>query len=133
MNIAKYAAFFHDGSVFDMQHTGNKIELSMASVELDKEEIKDNIILSKDDSIQGKLHIEGVASIIIDGKKHANKIKKRYDRGRIFDFEITNHSMEISIDWVNFPPKSEVNEFSVIKIEAEKIWWENIPDLEDYT
>jgi hypothetical protein len=32
---------------------------------------------------------------------------------------------------VNFPPKPEINDFSVIKIEAEKIWWENDADSEN--
>ena len=104
----------------------------MASAEMNKEDVNDAIVLSKDDSIQGILHIEEVRSIIIDKKPFIGTIKKEYDNGIIFDFEITENSIELSIDWVNFPPKPEVNEFSVIKIEAEKIWWENIPDLESY-
>jgi hypothetical protein len=120
---------FFNGSVMDIQHTEDKIELSMASAEMDLEDIENDIILSKDDSIQGKLHIEGVKNIKIDEKPFLGIIKKTYDNGKIFDFEITRNSVELSIDWVNFPPKPEVNEFSVIKIEAEKIWWENIPNL----
>jgi hypothetical protein len=116
----------------NIRHIGDTIEFSMASAEIDEEDIKDDIDLSKDDSIQGKLHIEGVKSIIIDKRPFSGKIMKKYDNGRIFDFEITGHSVEFSVDWVNFPPKSPVNEFSVIKIEAEKIWWENIPDLEAF-
>ncbi len=131
MNISKYAAFFHDGSVFDIKHTGSKIELSMRSAEMDEEDVKDDIVLSKDDRIQGKLHIEGIKSIEINSKLFLNVLQKEYDNGRIFDFEIAENSIELSIDWVNFPPHSEVNDFSVIRIEASNIYWENIPNLVD--
>ena len=130
MNISNYTAFFHDGSIMDIRHIGDKVEFFMASAEMDEEDIKDDIVLSKDDSIQGKLHVEGITSVVIDKQPFLGKITKKYDNGKIFDFEITNNSIELSINWINFPPKPEVNEFSVIKIEAKKIWWENIPDLE---
>jgi hypothetical protein len=131
VDISKYTAFFHDGSIMDIQHIKNKIEISMASAEMDEEDVKDDNILSKDDSIQGKLHIEGIKSIEISGKPFSGIIQKLYDNGRIFDFVIMNNFVELLIDWVNFPPKPEINEFSIIKIEAEKIWWENIPNLAD--
>lgn len=131
MNISKYAAFFHDGSIVDIHHMGDKIEFSMASAEMDQEDNKDNIALSRDDSIQGKLHVEGVKCTTIGGKPFLGTLKKDYDSGKIFDFEITENSVELSIDWVNFPPKPDINEFSIIKIEAERIWWENIPDLKN--
>lgn len=129
MNISKYTAFFHDGSIFDIQHVKDKIEFSMASAEMDEEDVEDDIALSQDDQIQGKLYIEGIKNIKINDKLFLGVLKKIYDNGRIFDFEITKNSVELSIDWVNFPPKSEANEFSVIEIEAEKIYWANIPDL----
>jgi hypothetical protein len=131
MNIKKYTSFFHDGSVLDIQHVNDKMILSMESAEMDKDDIKDDITLSKDDRIRGKLHIEKIKRIKLNKKLFLGTIKKTYDDGGIFDFEIKKNSVELSIDWVNFPPKTEVNDFSVIKIEAEKIWWENIPDLED--
>jgi hypothetical protein len=130
ININKYADFFHDGSIMDIQHMGNKVEFSMASAEMDEEDVKDDVILSKDNSIQGKLHIEGIKSITIDKQPFFGEITKKYDNGKIFDFEITDNSVELAINWINFPPKPMVNEFSVIKIEAKKIWWENIPNLE---
>lgn len=76
MIISKYAAFFHDGSVINIQHSGDRIEFSMASAEMDEEDIKDNITLSKDDSIQGKLHLKGIRNIIIDGKPFLGILKK---------------------------------------------------------
>lgn len=129
MNISKYAAFFHDGSIFDIAHRGGTISFYLASAEMDEEDAKDGIILSKDNSIQGILHIGGVRSIVINKMPFSGIMKKKHDNGIIFDLEIMEHAIELSIDWVNFPPKPEVNEFSVIKIEAEKIWWENLPNL----
>jgi hypothetical protein len=129
MDISEYAAFFHDGSIMDILHIGDKIEFFMVSAEMDEDDLKDDIVLSKDDSIQGKLHVEGIKNIIVDKQPFLREITKKYDKGRVFDFEIEKSVIELSIIWVNFPPKLEVNEFSVIKIEAEKIWWENIPNL----
>ncbi len=131
MDISKYTAYFHDGSLMDIRHVGNEIEFYMASAEMDKEDVEDDTILSKDESIQGRLHLKGIKNITIDGKSFLGILNKEYDSGTIFDFEITKNSVELAIDWINFPPKPEVNNFSVIKIESEKIWWENIPDLSD--
>ena len=102
----------------------------MESSEMDEEDIKNDIILAKDDRLRGKLHIEEIKSIQINDKPYLEIVKKMYDEGGIVNFEIAKNSIMLSIDWVNFPPKPEVNDFSIIKIEAEKIWWENIPDLE---
>ena len=131
MDISKYTAFFHDGSIIDIQHIGGKIEFSMASAEMNEEDIKDDVVLSRDDSIQGKLHVEGIKCIKINNEQYLELIEKIYDEGEIFDLEITKNSIELSINRVNFPPKSKVNEFSTIQIEAEKIWWENIPNLQN--
>ena len=130
IDINKYADFFHDGSIIDIDHIGNKMIISMESAEVDEEDIKDAITIAKDARIRGKLHIEGIKSVRINNKPYLEIIKKIYDEGGIVNFEITNNSVILSIDWVNFPPNPKINEFSVIKIEAEKIWWENIPDLE---
>ncbi len=130
MDISEYAAYFHDGLILDIVHTKDKIDFSMASAEIDEGETQGNIILSRDFSIQGKLHIEGIQSIKLNENEFSGTLKKLYDRGKIFDFEITKNSIEISIIWTDFLGNSEVKEFSIIKIKAENIWWENIPDLE---
>ncbi len=127
-DINKYVDFFHDGSIIDIDHIGNKMTISMESAEVDEEDIKDDIALAKDARIRGKLHIEKIKSIIINNKPYLEIVKKIYDEGGIVNFEITKNSVLLSIDWVNFPPNQKINEFSVIKVEAEKIWWENIPD-----
>lgn len=129
MNILKCAAFFHDGLIIDIQHLEDIIEFSMVSAEIDEEDIRDDMILFRDRSIQGKLYCEGILSIKINEKPFLGKLRKTYDRGKIFDFEIADDFVELSIDWANITSGPEMNEFSVIQIEARKIWWENIPDL----
>src|SRR5271154_4797791 len=39
--------------------------------------------------------------------------------------------VELQISWRNAPQKPDVNDFSAIVIQADRIWWENIPDLFD--
>lgn len=130
IDINKYADFFHDGSIIDIDHIGNKMIISMESAEVDEEDVKGGITLAKDARIRGKLHIEEIKSVRINNKPYLEIIKKIYDEGGIVNFEIAKNSVMISIDWVNFPPNPKINEFSDIKIEAKKIWWENIPGLE---
>jgi hypothetical protein len=131
MNIKKYTALFHDGEVIEIKNFKKQIELTMESAEVDPDDIKDEIILSMDDTIKGKLYIKNINKIIINEKPVAELIKKKYDMAKIFDFEINNKEIQLSIIWKNYPPKSDVEDFSKIEIEADKIWWENIPDLVD--
>jgi hypothetical protein len=133
MDIHKYIDYFHDGSLFAINHIGNKIEFSMASAEMDQDDLVDDAILSRDNSIQGKLHVEGVKIIKIDSQIFYNKVDLLYDRGRILDFELGKNSVEFGINWINFPPKDQIKEFNVIEVEADKVWWENIPNLDNYS
>jgi hypothetical protein len=129
--FAKYTAYFHDGILFDIKHYGNRIEILMSSAEMDPEDMKDDILLSKDDSIDGCLHIEDVIDVKISNHKDLEDLFKTYDHGIILDFDIENGKIELGILWSNFHPKPQTNDFSVIEIEAKKIWWENIPHLRD--
>ena len=131
MDISKYTDFFHDGSILDIDHNNDSIELSMSSAEMDEDNLKDPIELSNDDCIVGKLHIEGIKRIIVDDKLLDKPLKKVYDDGQIFDFEIINNAVTLSTQWSNYPPNPEVDDFSVITIEGTKIYWENIPNLDD--
>lgn len=130
MNISKYEAFFHDGSVLGIAHRGAAINFCLASAEMDEEDVKDDVTLSNDNSIRGILHVEGIKNILINEKRFSGIMKQKYDDGTIFNLEITKNEIELSVDWANFPPKPEVNDFSVIKIKADRIWWENIPNLD---
>lgn len=142
MDISKYTAFFHDGSLTNIEHDDRKIMLSMQSAGILEEDLPsrmtlsedhrifpDNISLSNENCFVGKLHIEGIQNITIENESYSDILEMKYDNGRIFDFNLQKHSIELSIIWVNYPPKPEIDEFSTIVIEAEKIYWENIPNL----
>ncbi len=127
--IEYYAQFFHDGAIVSIEHHLNNMEISMQSAQMDLEDLKDDIKLSEHNYIKGKLHLENIKTISIDEIPYFETLQMPYDEGGIFDFIVDKQMVELQIIWVNFPPKPNVNEFSTIKITAEKIWWENIPDL----
>ena len=128
--IEYYASFFHDGSIIAIEHFNN-MEISTESAEMDIEDLKDDTKLSKHDRIAGKLHLENIKTISIDEIPYFGTLQMSYDEGSIFGFIVGKQTVELQIIWENFSPKPAVNEFSTIKITAEKIWWENIPDLFD--
>ncbi len=131
MNISIYKDFFHDGSLLGINHQGKTIVLSMKSSEVDPEELPGNIVLSSDDRIKGKLHISNIKGIEVDEKLFLGILTKDYDSAEILDFEMDNNStVSLGIQWGNYPPHPNVNDFTTITIKAEKIWWENLPDLE---
>jgi hypothetical protein len=125
MDISNYTAFFHDGSLSNINHSNDTIILTMTSAEVDPEEIEDKNLISKEDRIEGKLHISQIQRIEIDEKPFSGKWKKEYDNGRIFDFEILENQVLLSVEWVNFPPKPEENFFSNIEIQGKEVWWES--------
>ncbi|MGL5627151.1 MAG: hypothetical protein ACRDDW_06555 [Candidatus Rhabdochlamydia sp.] len=129
--IEYYASFFHDGSIIAIEHHHNNMEISMQSAEMDLEDLKDDTKLSEHDRIKGKLHLENIKTISINEIPYFETWQMSYDEGGIFHFIVDKQTVELQIIWENFPPKPTVNEFSTIKITAEKIWWENIPDLFD--
>jgi len=133
MDISKYTAFFHDGSLLDVKHQGNTIVLSMSSAEINKDDLQENIHLPKNKRIQGKLHIEKIKSININQQPFKDEFKMTYDDAEIAHFELKEGYVELEIFWTNYPPKDKVNDFNIIEIEAEKIWWETIPNLESFS
>ena len=60
-----------------------------------------------------------------------NETMHKYDDGDIFDFRADVSTVKLAINWINFPPNPEVLDFTTIIIDAEKIYWENRPDLVD--
>lgn len=131
MDIAKYADYFHDGSLVNFKHMGNKIEISMLSADIIPEHMIENMPPLNKNRISGKLYLEGVKEIKINKKPFMSILKKTYDSGSVLDFEVSNHKVFLGIEWTDYPPKPRKSDFSAIEIEAEKIWWENIPDLSD--
>ncbi len=142
MCISKYAAYFHDGSLIDIKHEANKMEISIESAQIEPDEIEDNIVLSYRNTgrleyhtIRGILHIIGIKKIetgVNEKKIFEGFFKKKYDSGTVLDFEIKNNIVELGVLWKNYPPKPRGDtDYTFMTIEAEKIYWENIPDLVD--
>jgi hypothetical protein len=129
MDIQNYTSFFHDGSIMEISHAGNKMTFSMESAEIDEEDVKGDVVLSKNDRIRGKLHLEKINDVKEDGQSYSGVLTMKYEDAEIFHFEINQNSVEFQIKWNSYPPKPCIENFSTIEIKAEKIWWENIPDL----
>lgn len=129
--VDNYLPLFHDGAVFNIEHINANITIFMRSAQIHEEDLKVKIGLSKYNRIKGKLHLEKVKMISINGAPFLGTLKMVGDKGGIFDFLLKKTMIELQLEWVNYLPKPEINEFWTIKIEAEKIYWENVPDLYD--
>lgn len=131
-DISKYQDFFHDGDLKEIEHKGNKVIFTMTSAEMGEEDLVTDIKLSNEDPftcLRGKLHIEGVRRIFINKTPFKGILKKEYDSAEIFDLLIEKNEVKLSIEGTNYAPKPDKEDFFVIQIEADKIYWENIPSL----
>lgn len=130
--LEKYTSYFHDGIVHDIKYIKNKIIIAMESAELRPEWNEDGIELSKRNTISGNLHLENFGKIRINSQIYGGKLTKTYDSSDVYTFEIYPKKVLLLISWTNYPPKPrEDTPFSEYEIEAEKIYWENIPALFD--
>lgn len=46
MDISVYSSYFHDGSIIDIKHSDDKVEISMQSAEMHEEDLQSPVILS---------------------------------------------------------------------------------------
>jgi hypothetical protein len=129
MNLSKCSGYFHDGSLVNFKHIGDNVEISMISAEIISEHKIEDIPPLNKNRITGKLCIDGVRHIKINKRPFIGVLKKTYDSGSILDFEVFGHKVVLGIEWTDYPPKPRKSDFSTIEIEAEKIHWENIPDM----
>ena len=130
MDIDNYTAYFHDGEILDITHSNDNIILTMVSAEMDQEDCE--IELSKENpfpNLRGKLHCEHIKEIFINDKPFKGRLEKKYDEAGIFRFKIQGNKVLLSIKWSNYSPQYSELDFSTIRIEAGKIYWENIPNL----
>lgn len=126
MNIANYASYFHDGEILDITHYNNEIEMTLVSAEIDPKLIND-IRLSKDKKLKGKLHIKGIRSILNNGKEFKGQLKMFFSDNDLLHLKISKTVVLCEIGWRG--RNSGEIDFSDFEIHATKIWWENIPDL----
>lgn len=128
MQINEFDSLFHDGRIIDIINSNDDIIFLMKSAQVIPEWNVYNIELSKAQTINGKLHVEKVKNITVNGKQ-TKIIKKIYDSGEILDLEVAKNKVFVLITWINYRPKVETSISESIVIEANKIYWENIPDL----
>ena len=133
MDISKYSGYFHDGGLIGVKRKENNMELFLLSCEISLDEPINRKNLSEDNALKGKLHLIGIRWIKVDDKEDKEIPWKDYDDGEILDLEVDSNKVFLLIEWKNWPPKprKRPNDVSKIEIEAEKIYWENIPDLSD--
>lgn len=132
IDIKKYATFFHDGEIRGIQCVKHNLELWMESAQLLPEWNEDKVPLSQRDTISGKLHLIGIKSVSENENTNFQtfKIKSTYENGSIYRFRVDN-SVSLEIRWVRYLPEYEESATFRYVIEAEKIYWENIPTLSD--
>jgi len=103
MNIRKYTPWFHDGDLIEIRHNpiDSIILFTMSSAQIiGWEEFDNQIELSKNMTIDGVLHVEKVAKILINDKPFTGILQKPYPEGLILDFEmIDDYNIELGISW----------------------------------
>lgn len=129
MDIEKLTGYFHDGGFIGAKRKENNIELYLHSCEITDDEPVDKEILSTESMIRGKLSLIGIKWMTVDNKEDKEIPWKEYDDAEILDLEINDNKVFLLVEWINFPPKTYASDTGTIKIEAEKVYWENIPDL----
>ncbi|MBP9840950.1 MAG: hypothetical protein KBC64_00825 [Simkaniaceae bacterium] len=123
MDIFDGESYFQEGTIVDILHKGDKILLSLKSVELEEDEVEDDIELGEDHTLLATLCLEGVAGIYVDDEPFEGILTKIYDLGTIVELEFFENGIELQVHWVNFPPKKEMNTLSLIEIEADKVYF----------
>jgi hypothetical protein len=131
--INKYAGYFHDGSIREIKHEKDSIIILIESAQLLPEWHWDRkkIPLSKRDTITGRLHLSHIKNIKKNDELFNETFKMIYDHCDIFDLEIDEYRLKMLLTWVQYVPTRQQTDMLSIEIEAEKIYWENIPTLFD--
>lgn len=127
MDIRRYQDYFHDGSVIRFEYTTKNIVAVLESCEILPEWNLD-IELSSRHTITGKLHICGVKSLTVNGRQSERIPEHHPFIGSIMDLEVHNGTdVELLISWIGGIHDDSISQ--LIKAEAERTYWENIPNL----
>lgn len=127
MAFKKYTDYFHDGDVYDIYQKDHHVIFWMESAQIPPEDMVDGFELTNFSTLRGQLHLERVKSIY-ENNKPINEIKKQYDRGDIYDFEIKDNATSMLITWKNRLVKNrKQTDMIEYKFYSEQIYWENLP------
>jgi uncharacterized membrane protein YhaH (DUF805 family) len=137
-DITRFTGFFHDGDLISIENLEDSMILTMRSSEVDSPifELFDDFafpddLVSADKRIKGKLHITGLKSTTINDEKFSGVLSVNHGLVEIAGLDIKNHSkVLLNIFWEHQADRADRSYFSSICIEAEKVRWENLPNLE---
>ena len=89
VDIKSYVDYFHDGSLIDIENINHDIVITLESAEIEPNEINDHTILSKSNTLYGKLQLKQVKAVKLDNEMYEKPLIKLYDDGEILDLEIS--------------------------------------------
>ncbi|MCB1110455.1 MAG: hypothetical protein KDK64_05695 [Chlamydiia bacterium] len=125
MKFFECTAYFHDGSLLGIIDNETGINFFLESAEVDPSSFLHTFQLSKENTLQGILHLKGIKKILVDGQSIKRPLNMKYPDGEILNLDIQGETLFLLIEWKNSPPRGQANDVSKIEIKAEKIYWEN--------
>ena len=114
----KNLAYFHDGTIFFLNHKKNELHVAMESADLED-----------GSRIIGILHVYDIQKIKQFKHDYFSKIKIQYDSAEILDFEIKNNTIFLGISLLDYGSDRFAPDYVSYTIEAKKIQWEEIPGI----
>lgn len=128
---SKYKSFFHDGEILAVNSENQDLIFSIVSPEVLEEDIvEEDLHLLSNQRFQGKLHIKNVKSLAIDGILQEKTLHISADMVDIFHCDISHKMVTFHLLLSDIPLTGPISEIT-LEINGAKIWWENIPNLED--
>ncbi|MBF5058913.1 hypothetical protein [Candidatus Neptunochlamydia vexilliferae] len=125
VDIRKYLEFFERGEILGVIYKGDKVFLTLESSYINPKAVDNRTILSKNCTLRGKLVLQRVESYCLDNKKTQPPKKQLFAGGKIVKLELKQTVAEIVFEYKEQSIKKRV----AVKIEAQKIYWENLPTL----
>lgn len=125
MKFFECTAYFHDGSLLEIIDNGASINIFLESAEVDPSAFLHTFQLSKENTLQGILILNGIKKILVDGQSVKRPLKMKYPDGEVLNLDIQKETLVLLIEWKNSPPRGQANDVSKIEIEAEEICWES--------
>ena len=130
-DMSKYTAYFQNGNLINFGHSKddnrsmNDMDISMESAEIAPE----NMPPLNKKRITAMLFLFFIREIKINQEIFSGILEKPCKNGKILKFEILGDTVILGIEWRNDPPKPSTSDYSLIEIEADHIYWANLPNF----
>lgn len=112
-------SFFHDGSLLDIRQKDDRIEFFLESAEIKKGDLP-----PYEGRVFAKVVINGVKSVKVNETAFSGVLDFEYDGGEIKDLVIKGDLIELGVEWTNYRPKLDVNEYSLIQVAGDSVRFE---------